>query len=49
MNRFLIICLLLSNLFTNETLASSAEPQSDVPQFEEPYIEIGYKSVGEAI
>lgn len=49
MSRFLIICLLLSNLFTNEILASSVEPQSDVPQFDEPYIEIGYKSVGEAL
>jgi len=49
MSRFLIICLLLSNLFTNEILASSVERQSDVLQYEEPYIEIGYKSVGDAL
>lgn len=49
MSRFLIICFLLSNLFTNEILASRVEPQSDVPPFDEPYIENGYKSVGEAL
>jgi len=49
MSRFLIICLLLSNLFTNEKLAKRVETQSYVPPFEELYIEIGYKSVGEAL
>lgn len=49
MKHFLSICLLLSSLFTNEIFASSVEPLSDVPEFEEPYIEIGYKSVVEAL
>jgi hypothetical protein len=49
MNRILIICLLICNLFTPKIYALSVEPVSDVPQFEEPYLEIGYKSVGEAL
>lgn len=49
MNRLLLIYVLICNLFTPPIYASGIEPKNDVPQFEEPYFENGYTSVGDAL
>ncbi|MNG00857.1 hypothetical protein D3C84_838100 [compost metagenome] len=49
MKRVFLTSLLLFSWVTAKTYALDADTQNEVPPFEKPYLEIGYKSVGEAL
>ncbi|WP_127529952.1 hypothetical protein [Paenibacillus kobensis] len=49
MKRIFLMGLLVFGLVTAKTYAIGADTQNDAPPFEKPYLEIGYKSVGEAL